>query len=75
MKKIVTIVQSWCDYPGCADESTSTGGQETSTTQFWVYVMAKGRKTQPITVELCDKHRDELKHVFQSMQKFDQKDD
>ena len=73
VKKIITTVETWCDYPDC--HVSGSGTQETSTVQFWVYVSAKGRKTHPITVELCDTHRDELKHLFQSMQKYDQKED
>lgn len=75
MKKVVTVVQSWCDYPDCAsDESErSPDGQDTSTVEFWVYVNGKGRKTLPITIELCETHRDELRAVYQWMQKFDQK--
>lgn len=77
MKKVITIVQSWCDYPGCAEKSEAVGeeSQETATVEFWVYVTGKGRKTNPITVEMCDEHREEMKALFQSMQKYDQKDD
>lgn len=71
MKRIVTVVETTCDHPACTEE----GSQPTSSVQFWVYVTAKGRRTNPITIELCDAHRDEVKGLFQFMQKFDQKED
>lgn len=77
MKKVITIIQAWCDYPGCAEKAEAVGqeSQETATVEFCFYVNGRGRKTAPITVELCDEHREELKALYQSMQKFDQKTD
>lgn len=75
MAKDVYIV-SFCDYPGCREEAVSTGyegGQETSTATFWFYANGKGRKTNPITIDLCEDHTAELRGLFTAMQKFDQK--
>lgn len=77
MKKVITIVQAWCDYPGCAEKSEAVGeeSQDTATVEFCFYVKGRGRKTQPITVELCEEHREEMRALYTAMQKFDQKDE
>ena len=75
MKKVITIIETWCDAPGCAESVKEEGGQETTTAEFWFYVPGKGRKPNPIRVELCDDHREEMRSLFLSMQKYDQKDD
>jgi hypothetical protein len=71
MKKVITVVETWCDYPGCADEATES--QETTTVETWFYVPGRGRKPHPITVEMCDTHLAEMKALFGFMQKYDQK--
>lgn len=66
---------TWCDYPGCAEahkEDGAVDGQDTHTVEYWVYSSGKGRKTNPIKVELCDLHREYLKTIFTEMQKHDQ---
>jgi hypothetical protein len=77
MKQIQTIVTTWCDYPNCAEVASTEKGlksQETTTVEFSFYAHARGRKTAPITVELCDMHRDEMKDIYTAMKKFDQKE-
>jgi hypothetical protein len=75
MKQVITTIVAWCDYPGCAEMAEAAGAsqQDTESVEFWVYVSGKGRKTNPIKVEMCEEHRTELKTLFSSMQKFDQK--
>jgi hypothetical protein len=74
------IVVTYCDYPGCANEfkereqTAISYGQETVRTTVWVYVHAKGRKTEPVEVLLCDKHVNELRGIFQALQKYSLKD-
>lgn len=77
MKEVITMIRSWCDYPGCAQAARTEGRdtQDTASVEFWVYISGKGRKTSPITVELCEEHREHLKSVFQTMQKYDQRGD
>jgi hypothetical protein len=67
------VVRTWCDYPGCRDNQNVAVEQETYTVEFWVYTTAKGRKTQPITVELCEEHRDDLRALYQHLKQYDQK--
>lgn len=72
------FVVSYCDYPGCKEEFIKEHGvgiaQETSTATFWFYANGKGRKTSPITIDLCEHHTAELRGLFTAMQKFDQKE-
>lgn len=70
-------IATYCDYPGCADQFKKDAdypqaGQTTETVDFWFNVVGKGRKTQPIKVELCDIHKEGLRDVFLTMQKYDQ---
>jgi hypothetical protein len=76
MKKVVTTVETWCDYPGCADRAMESGEamQETTTIEFWYYVPGKGRKPNPIRVEVCESHKTQLRDLFLVMQKYDQKE-
>jgi hypothetical protein len=77
MKQVMTVVTSWCDYPGCADEAAKAGEttQETISVQFLFYTSGRGRKTNPINVEMCKDHADAMRLLYQSMQKYDQKND
>lgn len=72
----VTVV-TYCDWPDCAETfkreaGPSTSGQETTTVDMWFNAIGKGRKTQPIKVELCDIHKNLMRDVFIAMQKYDQ---
>lgn len=72
------MVRTWCDYPGCAEEYKSRGKvitvQDTYPVSFWVYPHVRGKPTQPIVIELCEMHRDELKALYVAMKPFDQKE-
>lgn len=65
-------VLTFCDYPECGSFEDHPEGQDTITIQFWVYQNARGRKTEPIQVEVCEKHRDELRNIYATMQRYDQ---
>jgi len=72
------VVTTWCDYPGCVDEyraRVKINSQETYPVSFWVYPHAKGKPTQPIVIELCEAHRDDMKALFVAMKPFDQSRD
>lgn len=76
MQEVVVI--KYCDYPECAGEFKNFNpdalGQTTTTVDFWFNAIGKGRKTQPIKVELCDTHKDMLRDAFVAMQRYDQKE-
>ena len=77
MKEVLTIVQSWCDHPECVEEragSESVDPQETTTVEVWFYAHAKGRKTNPVPVDLCVNHLAELRDLYAALRKFDQKE-
>lgn len=73
MKKIVTVVQSWCDYPDCAAE-VDPAPQETETVEFWFYVPGRGRKPNPVRVEMCAEHVEEMKNFMALLRRADQKE-
>lgn len=75
MKLITTIIQSWCDYPDCAKLAEMDGktDQETFAIDFWVNIVGRGRRTAPVSVEVCAQHRDALREVFRYMKQFDTK--
>lgn len=75
MKEVITIVKTWCDHPACvATRQPGDEAQETQSCEVWFYVSGKGRKTNPIKVELCAQHIQEMRATFTAMQKFDQKE-
>lgn len=72
-------VVTFCDYPECAadyknfnPESEVALGQATTTVEYWVYASGRGRKTQPIKIELCDAHKEMLREVYTHAQRYDQ---
>lgn len=74
MKEVITITKTWCDHPACvATRQPGDDSQETQSAEVWFYVSGKGRKTNSIKVELCAQHVQEMRSLFNSLQKFDQK--
>jgi hypothetical protein len=72
MKEIKVV--HWCDYPECSEAAKEFPmGQVTRDIEFWVYTPGKGRKPNPIRVEVCESHEAELKNLYYAMQKADQK--
>jgi hypothetical protein len=68
-------VFTWCDHPECQANNTFENlpeGQETKPIVVWVYSPGKGRKTNHIKVEVCEKHEAELKDLYKQLLKFDQ---
>ena len=65
-----------CDHPQCeyAPEIPEGESQEVSPVEFWVNAPG-GRKTKPIKVEMCGSCLEELKELFQMMQRVDQNKD
>jgi hypothetical protein len=76
MKEISVV--SWCDYPGCAEAArtpkTAAIGQDVTPVEFWVYVPGKGRKPNTIRVEMCEDHIADMKLLFHTLGKFNQRD-
>lgn len=72
------FVVSYCDYPGCKEAFIKEHGvgiaQDTSAVSFWFYVHGKGRKTNPVIVDMCDSHAESQRELFVSLQKFNQKE-
>ena len=75
-KEVVITTVSWCDYPGCRDiaEEETPEGQETQAVSFWFYVHGKGRKTNPIQVDLCEEHSEEQRALLVHMSKYHQRE-
>lgn len=69
------VVKTYCDYPECADawkaESTDEASQKTTRTTVLVYTNGKGRKPEPVEVLFCADHLDQLKGLFQWLQRYD----
>jgi hypothetical protein len=63
-----------CDHPQCGTSFDIPEGesQEVTPVEFWVYSSGRGRKTQPIKIELCSECMEELKDLYTAMQRFDQ---
>jgi hypothetical protein len=66
--------RAWCDYPGCRDDHVHLiNGQETQPVEVWVYTPGKGRKPNPIKVEMCEEHLAEMKALYAHLSKFNQR--
>lgn len=70
MKEIKVI--NWCDHPVCLERRPEmrNGGQDVKDVQVWFYT--RGAKREPIKVELCPDHEDEMRSLYQALSKFDQ---
>jgi hypothetical protein len=67
--------RSWCDYPGCREEhEDEPRGQETVAVDYLFYVRGRGRKTQTVTVEMCEEHAEELAALHRHLVRFNQKE-
>ena len=64
-----------CDWEDCgvsdADLLEGESG-EIRPVDFLVYVRGRGRKSQPITIDLCPLHVVQMKNIYQALSKFDQ---
>lgn len=66
-------VVHWCDHPVCIENrSELVGGQEVKEVQIWFYT--RGQKRKPIRVELCQEHEEELRTLYQALNKFNMED-
>ena len=79
MSKQVTVFTA-CDYPGC---STTTEGDQieigqihsVAPVEFLVYSRGRGRRVNPIIIDLCEEHSGELKELYRVLSKSDQSKD
>jgi hypothetical protein len=60
----------WCDHPECIERRPEMeGGQDVKETRVWFYT--KGAKREPIRVELCQEHEDEMRALYHALSKYD----